>query len=92
MIIIPPQGQQPTRPVTQHDTTVVMFIVALLMLGIALFIFILGPRSDNPPPILVGYAVAGLALVFGAVAFFSWLREQGESGNAGSGYNSNSES
>jgi len=92
VIIIPPhQSGPPTDPrKAAHDTTVGMLVVALIMLGISLFIFILGPRSNNPPPAGVGFAVVGLALLFGLISFFSWMKEQGD--DRGDGNNSNSES
>jgi drug/metabolite transporter (DMT)-like permease len=81
MVFIPPSHvlhQKSGKPASQHDTTVGMFVVFVIMLCIALFIFIAGPRSDNPPPLLVGYAVSALAFTFGLVAFFSWMKEQGD--------------
>ena len=93
MIIIPPQ--QSNKPVdprkAAHDTTVGMFVVFVIMLGIALFIFLVGPRSDNPPPLIVGVVVSVLALIFGALAFFSWQKEQGDFPDS-SDSNSSSES
>lgn len=78
MLIIPPQ--RPSQPVdprkARHDTTVGMMVMALIALGIAVFVFAVGPRSNNPPPFLVGVAVLGLAVIFGVVSFFSWMREQ----------------
>ncbi|MBM3907475.1 MAG: hypothetical protein FJ363_05245 [Gemmatimonadetes bacterium] len=84
MVFIPPPHMLQNKggkPASQHDTTVGMFVFFVILLCIALFIFIVGPLSDNPPPLAVGYAVSGLALIFGLVAFFSWMKEQGE-GNA----------
>lgn len=81
MIIIPPQSQRgggTQPPQTQHDTTVGMLIVALICLGIALFIFILGPRTKSPPPALMPYAILGMGAVFGLVSFFSWMKEQAD--------------
>jgi len=80
MIIIPPQPQRGTqqKPQTQHDTTVGMLVVALIFLGIALFIFILGPRTKSPPPVLMPYVILGMAAIFGIVSFFSWLKEQAD--------------
>jgi uncharacterized membrane protein len=66
------------KPPSQHDLTVGMFVVFVIMLGIALVIFIAGPRSNNPPPTGVGYAVTGLALLFGFIAFLSFMKEQSE--------------
>lgn len=80
MIIVPPPSSRSgaARPQTQHDTTVGMLVVALIFLGIALFIFILGPRTKSPPPVLMPYVILGMAAVFGVVAFFSWQKEQGD--------------
>jgi len=78
MIIIPHQSHRSARPTTQHDTTVGMLVVAVIMLGIALALFVFGPRSDDPPPLGVGLAVSGLAVIFGLVAFFSWMKEQSD--------------
>ncbi len=94
MVFIPPPHMLQNKggkPASQHDTTVGMFVVFVIMLGIALFVFIAGPRSDNPPPPIVGYAVSGLALIFGVVAFFSWMKEQAEPDGA-DGNNTSSES
>lgn len=82
----PPSNQPPVDPrKVAHDTTVGMLVIALLMLGIALFIFIVGPRSDNPPPLLVGYVVLGIGVIFGLVSFFSWMKEQSDSFGSGDG-------
>jgi len=92
MVFIPPPHmlrKKSHRPQNRHDTTVGMFVVFVIMLGIALFIFIAGPRSNNPPPLGVGYAVSGLALLFGFIAFVSWMKEQGEDADSS---HSNSES
>lgn len=81
MLIIPPphvlRGKD-RKPPTRHDTTVGMFVVFVIMLVIALFIFIVGPHSEDPPPLGVGYAVTGLALLFGFIAFLSFIKEQSE--------------
>ncbi len=92
MLIIPPQSQRSNKPATQHDTTVGMFVVMIIMLCIALFIFIGGPRSHNPPPPLVGWFVVGLSVLFAIVAFFSWLKEQGDDAAGSHEDNSHSES
>ena len=81
MIIIPPphtRRQRADRPQNRHDTTIGMFVVFVIMLGIALLIFIAGPRSKDPPPLGMGYAVTGLALLFGFIAFLSFMKEQSE--------------
>lgn len=93
MIIIPPhQSNQGTDPRKEaHDLTVGMFVVFVILVAIALFIFILGPRSNNPPPLIVGVAVSGFACLFGAIAFFAWQKEQGDFPDS-SDSNSSSES
>lgn len=78
MIIIPPQHHRSNKPATQHETTVGMFVVFVLAVVIALFIFIVGPLSSNPPPRAVGFGVVGFAVLFGAITFFSWVKEQGD--------------
>ncbi|MHB1097545.1 MAG: hypothetical protein ACYC3F_15400 [Gemmatimonadaceae bacterium] len=78
MIIIPPQHNRSNKPATQHETTVGMFVVFVLAVVIALIIFIVGPLSNNPPPIGVGFGVIGFAVLFGAIAFFSWMKEQSD--------------
>jgi drug/metabolite transporter (DMT)-like permease len=85
VIIIPPQSQRGTKPVTQHDMTVGMLVASVIMLGISLFIFTVGPRTQSPPPPMLGFAMLGLALVFGVIAFFSWIKEQGEGDDASQG-------
>jgi hypothetical protein len=92
MVFIPPPHmlrQKSNRPQNRHDTTVGMLVVFVIMLGIALFIFIAGPRSGNPPPLGVGYAVTGLALLFGFIAFLSFMKEQSDDADSS---HSNSES
>jgi hypothetical protein len=91
MVFIPPphmlkrpDGPQDPRK-ARHETTVGMFVVFVICLGITLFVFIVGPRDDNPPPPAVGYAVSALTLLFGLVAFFSWLHEQSEPDSPESG-------
>jgi len=94
MVFIPPprvMQNKGGKPQNQHDLTVGMFVVFAIMLVIALVIFIVGPRSNNPPPLVVGYAVSGLALLFGFIAFMSWMKEQSEDGNTDRN-NTNSES
>ena len=78
MIIIPPPHHRSNKPATQHETTVGMFVVFVLGVVIALVVFIVGPMTDNPPPIGVGFGVIGFAVLFGAIAFFSWMKEQSE--------------
>lgn len=81
MVFIPPPHvlhQKKDRPATQHETTVGMFVVFVIAVVIALFVFIVGPLSNNPPPLGVGLAVIGFALLFGALAFFSWMKEQSD--------------
>jgi drug/metabolite transporter (DMT)-like permease len=81
MVFIPPPHvlhQKSGKPASRHDTTVGMFVVFVIFLCIALFVFIAGPRSNNPPPVGIGYAVSGLAVLFGFIAFFSWMKEQGD--------------
>ena len=78
MLIIPPH--RPNQPIdprkARHDATVGMMVIALIALGIAVFVFAVGPRSNNPPPFLVGVAVLGLAVISGVASFFSWMREE----------------
>jgi drug/metabolite transporter (DMT)-like permease len=90
MLIIPPQSQQSPRPATQHDMTVGMLVVAVIMLAISMLVFIVGPLSHNPPPPLVSWVVLGIAVLFGIISFFSWMKEQSDA--LGGGNNSNSES
>ncbi len=97
MVFIPPphmlarKAGAAQKPANQHDLTVGMFVVFVIMLGIAMVIFIAGPRSHEPPPPLIGYVVSGIALVFGIIAFFSWMKEQSEPDGADRN-NTNSES
>ncbi len=81
MVFIPPphaRHRKAKRPATRHDTTVGMFVVFVLAVVIALVIFIVGPLSNNPPPIGVGFGVIGFAVLCGAIAFFSWMKEQSD--------------
>ncbi|MHB8837991.1 MAG: hypothetical protein ACYC7F_03465 [Gemmatimonadaceae bacterium] len=81
MVFIPPPHMlrgKAGKPPSQHDTTVGMFVVFVVFVCISLFVFIAGPRSNNPPPFAVGLAVLGLTLIFGLIAFFSWMKEQSE--------------
>ncbi|MDP1892311.1 MAG: hypothetical protein Q8K55_15595 [Gemmatimonadaceae bacterium] len=81
MVFIPPphiSHQKSDKPATQHETTVGMFVVFVLAVVIALVIFIVGPMTDNPPPIGVGFGVIGFAVLFGAITFFSWMKEQSD--------------
>lgn len=82
MLIIPPQNNRTSKPADPHELTVGMLVVACIMLAISLFIFIVGPRSHNPPPPIVGYAVLSLAVLFGFIAFFAWMKEQGDDTNS----------
>lgn len=79
-IFVPPhRSNQPTDPrKARHDNTVGFLVVVLILLGIAVVIFAVGPRSNNPPPMIVGWVVLGLAVIFGLVSFFSWMGEQGD--------------
>ncbi len=92
MIFIPPPHHRGNKPATQHDTTVGMFVVAILMLGISLVLFIVGPRSNNPPPPLLGYVMVGIAVLFGFIAFFSWMKEQGDGADGADRNHANPES
>ena len=92
-IMVPPhRSNQPSDPrKVRHDTTIGMLVVALIMLGIAVFVFAVGPRSNNPPPLIVGVIVLGLAVVFGLISFFSWMGEQGDGHESAQDNNSNEE-
>ncbi|MHB0964053.1 MAG: hypothetical protein ACYC5V_12680 [Gemmatimonadaceae bacterium] len=81
MVFIPPphvRHQKSDKPTSQHDTTVGMFVVFVLAVVIALVIFIVGPLTNNPPPLGVGFGVIGFAVLFGTIAFFSWMKEQSD--------------
>jgi drug/metabolite transporter (DMT)-like permease len=82
--------QKAGKPATQHETTVGMFVVFIIAVVIALFVFIVGPLSSNPPPRTVGFAVLGFAVLFGAITFFSWMKEQSDP-DAPDGNNQSSE-
>jgi drug/metabolite transporter (DMT)-like permease len=87
MVFIPPphvRRQKEGRPATQHETTVGLFVVFVILLCIALFFLIAGPRSDNPPPLGLGLGATGFAVLFGIIAFFSWMKEQGDPDTSGS--------
>ncbi len=90
MIIIPPQHHRSNKPATQHETTVGMFVVFIIALVIALFVFIVGPMTSSPPPFGVGLGAVGFAVLFGFVAFFSWMKEQSDPDNSDR-HNQNSE-
>lgn len=92
-IMVPPhRPDQPSDPrKARHDNTVGFRVVVLIMLGIAVVIFAVGPRSNNPPPLIVGWAVVGLAAIFGLLSFFSWMGEQGDGNESTSDNNSNEE-
>ena len=92
-IFVPPHGSnQPSDPrKVRHDTTVGMLVVALIILGIAVFVFAVGPRSNNPPPLIVGVFVLGLAVVLGLISFFSWMGEQGDGDESAPDNNSQEE-
>lgn len=81
MVFIPPprvRHQKAGKPPTQHETTVGMFVVFVIAVVIALVVFIVGPLTDNPPPLGVGLGAIGFALLFGVIAFFSWRKEQSD--------------
>ncbi len=81
MVFIPPSHvlhQKADKPATQHETTVGMFVVFVIAVVIALFVFIAGPLSGNPPPLGVGLGAIGFAVLFGFIAFFSWMKEQSD--------------
>ncbi|MBI4886509.1 MAG: hypothetical protein HY824_05420 [Acidobacteria bacterium] len=81
MVFIPPthvRRQKAGKPPTQHETTVGMFVVFVIAVVIALGVFIVGPLTNNPPPLGVGLGVIGFALLFGVIAFFSWMKEQSD--------------
>ncbi len=85
MVFIPPPHMLQQKGGTKQsprELAASMFVVFVIMLGIALFVFIAGPRSNNPPPLIVGYVVSGLALLFGFIAFLAWMKAQGEPDNA----------
>ena len=65
--------------------------MALVFLGIAVFVIAVGPRSNNPPPFLIGVAVLGLAVIFGVASFFSWMGEQQDDDESPQDHNPNAE-
>ena len=82
VIIIPPMHSK--KPASRHDTTVGMLVVAITMLSIALLILIAGPLGKDPPPRMLGIVTAGLAVMFGFISFFSWMKEQSDALGSGS--------
>ncbi len=97
MVFIPPphvmhaRSDQGRKQATPHDTTVGMFIVSMIMLGIAVIVLIAGSFAHNPPPAVVPYAILGLAALFGLISFLSWKHEQALGDGDSQGNTSNGE-
>jgi drug/metabolite transporter (DMT)-like permease len=55
-----------------------LLVAALIALGFAIFVVTIGPKSGPPPPPIVFWALVGIFAIFALVAFFNWLKSQGE--------------
>ena len=76
-IFIPPSKKAATKE-SPRETAMALFIVALIVLGFAMVAVLVGPKSGNPPPPIVFWALFTLFAIFALVGFFSWLKWQGE--------------
>ena len=89
-VYVPPQG--PNRKPAPRETLVGILIAGVLALGFLVFIvFLKASRTGSRPPMMVILALAGLAVIAGFVAFFTWLHQQGQADRAGSDNNSQEE-
>jgi len=88
-VFVPPHTRD--RKVTPRETVTGLFIAALVAICFALFVVLIGPRSGSPPPAIVKWVLAGIAVIFAFVGFFTWLRSAGEDDDTGQDNNSNEE-
>jgi drug/metabolite transporter (DMT)-like permease len=89
-VFVPPHTRD--RKVTRRETVTGLFIAALIAICFALFVVLIGPKSGSPPPAIVKWVLAGIAVILAFVGFFTWLRSAGERDDAGQDNNSNEES
>lgn len=88
-VFVPPPNDG--RKASPHEAAAGLFIVALIVIGFALFIVLIGPKSGSPPPAIVKWVLASIAAILAFVGFFTWLRWSGEGDDAGQDNNSNEE-
>jgi len=69
------------RKATPRERAVALFAVALSVLAFAIVAVIAGPKVGAPPPPIVLWMLVTLFVSTALLAFFSWLKWQGE-GNA----------
>lgn len=85
-VFVPPGNRN--RKASKGDTVRGLFIAALVAVGFALFVALQGPKSGSPPPPIVLWVLASIAVIFAFVGFFSWLHHSGDADDAGQDNNS----
>jgi hypothetical protein len=61
-----------------HETAIAFYIVALITLGFAIFVVLVGPKTGSPPPPIVRWVLITMFASIGLLALFSLLKWQGE--------------
>jgi CDP-diglyceride synthetase len=79
-VFVPPRKDG--RKASPRETVTGLFIAALIAIGFALFVVLIGPKSGSPPPAIVKWVLASLAVIVAFAGFFTWLRHVGEGDEA----------
>lgn len=88
-VFVPPHKDG--RKASPRETVTGLFIAALIAICFALFVVLIGPKSGSPPPAIVKWVLASIAVILAFVGFFTWLRSAGEGDDAGQDNNPNEE-
>ncbi|MHB1311714.1 MAG: hypothetical protein ACYC3L_06820 [Gemmatimonadaceae bacterium] len=66
------------RKATPRERAVALFVVALCVLAFAIIAVLAGPKVGSPPPPIVLWGLVALFVGTALLAFFTWLKWQGE--------------
>lgn len=78
MVYVPIPHNTDGKKAGPHETAIALFIVALLVLAFAIVAVTAGPKSGSPPPPIIRWGLIALFISTALLAFFSWLKWQGE--------------
>lgn len=89
-VYVPPPDRN--RKSTPRETLTGLLIAGVITLAFSGgIIFLKASKTGSRPPLLIIGVIAGLAVIVGFIAFFSWLHQQGQGDRAESDNNSREE-
>jgi quinol-cytochrome oxidoreductase complex cytochrome b subunit len=79
------------RKASPRERAISFFIAAMLAIGFAILVVMLGPKHGPKPPAYVLWVLVGVAVALCFVAFFSWLNHGNDSSDESLDNNPNEE-